>query len=88
MVDVVEEPFDVCVQNPTGGSLFGKTQEELRHRIRRTTFDPEAVAIRIAMGFGDGRQGQHVQRLHSPIRHGRYAQWAFPSIRLRDVDSP
>ncbi|MCY1368907.1 hypothetical protein D9M69_559190 [compost metagenome] len=88
VVDVVEAALYVRLQNPMSRGLLGQADEQLTHRIRCRAFNTEAVAIRIARRFRDGRQSQQMKRRHGPVGHGRDAQGAFLSIRLGDEHTP
>jgi site-specific DNA recombinase len=86
VVDVVETPFDVCVQHPpvpTGGVVM-----DLGDRVVGSPLGPEPVRDRHEVGLEDRLQHHPERLLHHPVGHGRDPQRTRLAARLGNQYPP
>ncbi len=86
--EIVEEAFDIHLQNPFRAFLLGQNGKALLCRIRSGPPRPEAVGISIRTGFCNGVERQFVKRLHGAVLHRRNAEGTSLAVLLRYGDPP
>jgi len=87
MADFVEARLQIALQDPLRRFALAQRREALFNGVRRGSFLPEPVRVRVACGLRDGIEGQQVERLHRAIFHRGDIDSTLPHLprRLRDL---
>ena len=70
---------NITLEDPWRRPPWEPRREALGAWLGWRALRPEAVGVRIACRFGDGLQGQQIERLHRPVVHRRDARELFAS---------
>ena len=68
-IEIVEAPFDITLQDPSGRTFAGEQDMTLLDRVSGAPFFPEPVGVRIRGGLGDWIEAQTMSRLACSIGH-------------------
>src|SRR5262245_26959061 len=74
MRDFVKATLDVAFENPLRRCSTRENVTALFNRVGHRPGFPKAIGVRITGRFGDGFEGQQVQRLMRAILHRRYSE--------------
>ena len=86
MAYVVETAFDVPFKYPFGRYVFCEYTEALFPCIERASFLAEPVGVVVGCRFSYRLQCHQIQRLHSPVFHGRNTQRPLFAVLFADID--
>ena len=86
MIEVVEEPADVGIDDPPSPPL--QLPPNVLARLQRRAVRSEAVGAVGEVGLEDRLDHQLGGRLHDPVTHGRDAKRALPARPLGDHHAP
>src|SRR6266550_1589210 len=87
MRDFIETRLDVSLEYPLWRTRFAQCREALFNCIRRRSFLPEPIRVRVGGCLCNWVEGEQVEGLHSPARHARNTQWTLAAIAFRYVDA-